>query len=223
MPSSEKANASTSLPRACALTRGFFKRGSYWLMTRRNSSSMSARHPRRQAPGDVGQIGNAEQRVERNAALPRIEQAQQVAADRAHQGFRLGLVRSVDATFPVGNPLQKTALSHGLSPVLGSGSRPELGEREPALRLFLVELADQRQGERSAHVLEVRAHFEVDAIPAGIALDVGHGDFRLTQRTAAAHTFGRVVHIGDVLPDPDVEFLLEVAALFPGADVLAFE
>jgi hypothetical protein len=69
----------------------------------------------------------------------------------------------------------------------------------------------------------VRAHLHVDLVPAGVALDVGDRDLRLAERTAAADGRGHDVLIGDVLVDPVVELVLEIGALFPGADLLALK
>src|SRR3989344_714137 len=90
-------------------------------------------------------------------------------------------------------------------------------------RSALVELAHQRQRERRAHVLEVRTDFQTDAVPAWIAFDVADGNLRLTQWATATHTGGGVIHVGHVLANPGVEFGLQVATLFPGADVFALD
>src|SRR3954471_24741905 len=67
----------------------------------------------------------------------------------------------------------------GFSWVGGNG---EAGQDVPAAcaagttaRLFLVELADQRQGEGRTHVLEVRAHLDADLVDAGLAGDILDG------------------------------------------------
>src|SRR5690348_1198859 len=44
---------------------------------------------------------------------------------------------------------------------------------------FLLHLADQREGEGRAHVLEVRTHRQLDLVPPGLALDVAHRDLGL--------------------------------------------
>src|SRR5450830_796490 len=87
----------------------------------------------------------------------------------------------------------------------------------------LVQLADQRQGERSPHVLEMRPDLEAHAVPAWVTFDVVYGNVGLAQWPTAAHAHGRVVHVGDVLTDPAIELRLQVAALFPGADVFALD
>src|SRR5262249_13249113 len=60
----------------------------------------------------------------------------------------------------------------GISTAGGSGDVAVVGGRGdqgPRGRSFFVELADQAQGEEGAHVLEVRAHRQVDLVPAGAA------------------------------------------------------
>ncbi len=50
-----------------------------------------------------------------------------------------------------------------------------------------------------------------------------HRNIRLAQWPTAAHAHGGVVHVGDVLTDPAIELRLQVAALFPGANVFALD
>src|SRR5690606_6883734 len=100
---------------------------------------------------------------------------------------------------------------------------PSSERSDRAERSGLVELADQRQREARAHVLEVRAHLQAAAVPAGLALDVLDRDLRGAQRLARAHAGSGVLHVDDVLLDPVVELALEVRALLPRPDLLALE
>ena len=87
--------------------------------------------------------------------------------------------------------------------------------------LLFVELADQAQREECSHVLEVWAHLHVHLVPSGIARDFRNGDLSSAQRPTTAYGWCHRVHIGNVLADPLVQFILEIEPLFPGTDLFA--
>src|SRR5262249_31155314 len=108
--------------------------------------------------------------------------------------------RSNDAACRTGPPASVASSSRSSNVRSNMSVRPAQ-TREP---LLLVELALQGQREIGAHVFKVRDNRHPDAIPARLALDVLHGDLRPAQRPAGAHIGGRVLLVGDVLPDPVV-------------------
>src|SRR6266850_2587310 len=112
----------------------------------------------------------------------------------------------------------------------GSPVRPSRDDRDgwvrvrpAARRLLLVELAHQRQREKSAHVLEARADLETDSVPTRIALDVLDRDLSLAERLAAPQVLREVFLLRDVLTDPLVQLAIEIALLLPAPDVLSLD
>src|SRR5690606_24304522 len=100
------------------------------------------------------------------------------------------------------------AAASWLQPERRAASPPRRSKRlpYPFKRLFLVQLADQRQGEIRAHVFEVRTHAQADAVPARLAFDVADVDLGGAQRTAATYFGARILLVGDELADPLVQF-----------------
>src|SRR5476649_1317561 len=97
------------------------------------------------------------------------------------------------------------------------------GGASPGFGSFFIELADQRQREVCAHVLEVRAHAQVNPIPAWFSVDIADDDASCAQWAASTHLCTGVLLIGHVLANPLVEFQLQVRAFFPRTQLLALQ
>ena len=89
------------------------------------------------------------------------------------------------------------------------------GEFAPAPFSFFVEFADEGQGEVRAHVLEVRSHTEVNAVPARFALNITDHDAGSPQWAPPTHFGAGVFLVGNVLADPFVELQFQVGTLLP--------
>ena len=69
---------------------------------------------------------------------------------------------------------------------------------------FFVQFADQGEGKKGPHILEMGSDLQAYPVPARISLNILYGDLGLTQRSSAPYPGPGIIHIRHVLANPVV-------------------